>query len=180
MINLLPPQVKEQIWYSKKNAKLVKLVWLLIILAICIGLSFAAAHWQLSRTLSLALQGYESKQAKIDSYKATEAEAKALSGRLKSVKLLQTNQTKFSKLLDDLARFTPQGSYINSISLNEDSKKPVNISATSNSYNGAASLRDAFARSERVQAVDISNISNPAPGEYQVDLTVSFKPGLFK
>lgn len=180
MINLLPPTHKEQISYAKRNTQLLRLIKWLGLILICILLAFLLAHWHLNRTLATTKASHADKQARIKDLAGVEQEAQLLSGRLQSVRVLRERQTRFSELLADLARVTPQGAYINTISLTEDDQKPVSINATANSYAAAAGLRDAFASSPRIQAVDLTSISNPAPGEFKVDLTIGFKPGQFK
>jgi Tfp pilus assembly protein PilN len=180
MINLLPPQIKAQVHYAKRNAKLIGLVRLLVFLAIVCAVGFLAGHWLLDRTMQQTRAAQTDKDREIQAFSGTEAEAKALSERLRSVKLLSNQQTKFSLLLADLARVTPRGAYINTISLTEDSKRPVSINATADSYQTAAGLRDAFASSEHIKAVDIGSITNPDPGVYRVELSISFKAEQFK
>lgn len=180
MINLLPPPLKEQLSYAQRNTGLLKLIKLLGLALACIVAAFALAHWHLQRTLATTQASHQQKQARIKELSGVEQEAQLLSSRLQSVKVLRDRQTRFSQLLADLARVTPQGVYINTIALTEEDQKPVSINATANSYAAAAGLRDAFASSPRIQAVDLTSISNPAPGEYKVDITIGFKRGQFK
>lgn len=180
MINLLPPQIKEQVGYARKNAKLAQMSRRFIWLAAMLAAAFVFAHWQLGRTMEAAQAAQVEKNRRIQAYSETEKEARQLSQRLSSVKQLQDKQTRFSLLLADLASVTPRGAYINTIALTEDTQKPVSINATADTYQTAARLRDALASSSRIEAVDISSITNPEPGQYLVDLSISFKKEQFQ
>lgn len=180
MINLLPPSIKEQVYYAKKNTVLTKMIGRLTWVVVLLAVTFAGAFWHLNRTLAETIQARATKEARISDFAKTEQNAQALSQRVAAVKNLQKKQTRFSLLLADLARVTPSGAYINTIALTEDTKKPVSISATADSYRTAAGLRDALASSPRIEAVDIGNITNPEPGNYVVTLTIGFKQGQFK
>ena len=179
MINLLPPSAKEDKAYAKLNTQLLRYVWLLVFLIIILGVIFGGTEVYLARQRQSYSKTLTAKQAQIATFSSLEAQAKSANARLKAFKVLVGSQTRFSDLLADLANHTPQGVFINSITLS-GTKAAVQISATANSYQSAASLRDALATSPRVRQADIESITNSSAGIYNVGITVAFKPGAFQ
>ena len=177
MINLLPPDIKEQVVYSKRNVLLIRYLWLAVLLIIINAILFGGAMYYLNQRTVQAKSDLATKSSSIAQYKRVEADAKTANDRLTTLKSLRSSQARFSVLLGDFAKYTPQGVYINSITLTGDDKKPVRIVATANTYQQAAAFRDALATSPRISAADIEDISAPATGGYQTNITIGFKPG---
>ncbi|HSX14858.1 MAG TPA: PilN domain-containing protein [Candidatus Saccharimonadales bacterium] len=177
MINLLPPTVKAETSYAKRNRTVVRYVWLLSLVILIVGAEFAGAEVYISHQKQSYEKDIAAKQSQINGYKDLESQAQAANSRLKAFKTLVGDQARFSSLLADLAAHTPRGVFINSISLTGDSKQAVKIAATANSYSSAVSFRDALVTSSRIKDASIDDISNPADGVYKVNVTVAFKPG---
>lgn len=177
MINLLPPAAKEDKVYAKRNQQLLRYVWTLVFLALVLGVEFGGAEVYLARQRHSYDQQISSKEQQIAGFKQLQDQAKSANARLKAFKQLVGSQARFSILLSDLANHTPQGVFINSITLTGNAKTAVNIAATANSYQTAVSFRDALVTSPRVQDAAIDNITNPAAGVYTVNVTVAFKAG---
>lgn len=179
MINLLPPTIKEQVTFSKRNAMLVKYFWVALFTALVLAGAFCATFLYLRQRLTAAKQEIAQKEAKIATYKGLKDNVKNLNLRVASIKSIQARQAKFSALLGDLSKSMPAGTALTAISLTGDDKKPVTISAVADSYNGAVGLRDTLAASSRIAAADIQTVSGGKDG-YHVDILVSFKPGQSK
>lgn len=177
MINLLPPELKTQIEYSRKNAQLVGLLALVITCLIIIMAAFSGTHLLLSQESKRISSELKDKEQEIKKFSALENESQQLSDRLKAAKTVISSQAKFSSLLSDLANVTPAGTYINSIAFTGDHTKPVRVTATAPSYLEAVSFRDSLARSARVAGADIEDVSNPGTGVYRINLNVTFKAG---
>jgi Tfp pilus assembly protein PilN len=180
VINLLPPSLKEQITYAKRNARLIGYLWLIIALATIVGGIFGGSLFLLNNKQAGALATLKERQTVIDSYTKLQADATALNVRLATIKVIQTSQARFSSLLSDLAAYTPKDVFITSINLTGDDKQPVRLSATATSYGSAVALREALAKSPRVSGADIADISNPADGVYKVNVIIAFNPGQSK
>jgi Tfp pilus assembly protein PilN len=177
VINLLPPEIKEQVTYSKRNVLIIRYLWLAGLLVAVNAVIFGGAIYYLTQRTAQAEKDLATKTATIAQYKSVETDAKTANDRLATLKALRSSQARFSVLLADFAKYTPQGVYINSITLTGDDKKPVRIVATATTYQQAAALRDALATSPRISAADIEDISAPATGGYQTNITIGFKPG---
>lgn len=180
MINLLPPEVKQDSSYAKRNKILLHYIWLLVFVMILLGLEFGGAEVYLAKQRHNYNDQIAAKSQSMNDFNGLEANATAANTRLSAFKQLLAQQTRFSSLLTDLANHTPKGVFINSITLTGVTTTAVQISGTANSYESAASLRDALATSPRIKAASLNTISNPATGVYAVDVTVAFSPGAFK
>lgn len=180
MINLLPPGIKANTGYAKRNSILLRYVWLLIITALVLGLEFGATEYYIAKQNHTYNQQIAAKQQAIDGYKQIQDQATVANTRLSAFKQLVGQQTNFSSLLTDLANHTPKGVFINSITLTGVTTQAVQISASANSYESAVSLRDALATSPRIKAASINDISNSAVGVYNIDVTIAFSAGAFK
>lgn len=180
MINLLPPQVKAESSYAKRNTMMLHYLWILVLVILIVGAEFAATEVYLAKQRNSYDQAIRTKQQAIAGYQNLQGQASAANARLKVFKTLVGHQARFSSLLADLAAHTPKDVFINSISLTGNAAQAVQISATAHSYATAASLRDALASSPRIKAAAINDISNPAAGVYNINVTIAFAAGAFK
>ncbi len=178
MINLIPPQLKQELKFARRNASLVRFLVIAAILAVAVGSGFAGTTYYLNQRTAKVEQDIAAKKSSADSYHTTIAAAKALNDRVSAIKTIQSGQPKFSLLLSDIAKFTLKGTSISSISLTGADNKPVQISAVAANYTAAVSLRDALASSPRISAADIiSVVNNSQNNNYTVVIVIGFKPG---
>lgn len=181
MINLLPPDIKEQIHYSKRNGATINYLIILTLGFIISGGLIGYSYLSLDKSLSKAKLDLASKQAKVAEFKDLEANAKQVNARISAIKSISAGQSRFSSILDDLARYTPKSVIISSITLTGDDKKPVRIVATGDSYASIASLRDALATVPRISGVDIENITYSENDKiYNSSVVIGFLPGKAK
>jgi Tfp pilus assembly protein PilN len=179
MINLLPPQIKEQITYSKRNAIIVHYLWLAAFTMIVLGGVFGGSYWYLQGRIASAEQAVAQKETSIAGFKGLESKVKTLNSRLSTIKAIQSQQAKFSQVLTDVAKAMPAGASLNNINLSGDASKPVTIDATADSYATAVALRDTLAASPRIAAADLQTV-NATGSNYHVSIVLSFKPGQAK
>lgn len=180
MINLLPPQIKEQVVYAKRNALVLHYLQLVVFITLILGGTFAGAHIYLQRRITAAEADAQQKQLAIAKFKGLEKNVADLNGRVATIKNIQAAQSKYSLLLSDLAQAVPAGVAIDSLNLTGDDKKPVIISATADSYNSAVGFRDALANNKRIAAADLQSVTNGTAGGVQAQIVVAFKPGQAK
>lgn len=178
MINILPTDVKEQLEYSKKNVKARNYLLLLITIAFLLTVTLAAAYWYSGVQISNLKITLADRLTQREAYKDTENKVQTLQSNLALIEKLLNQKTQFSDLLSDLAAVLPSGTYINSINLTGDDKKPVQILVSAGSLNQAGSVKNALLQSDRISIVDIQSINQKEDSsEYTVDLIVAFKEG---
>lgn len=181
MINLLPPDVKQQVAYSRLNARLFGYVWLLVLTVLICGGLYGYSYYHTHRALSAASLDIANKQKQIDQFKDIEVRAKAVNDRVTAIKNISASQSHFSMLLNELARYTPKTVVIQALTLTGDDKKSVRITATADSKASIASFRDALETAPRISGADIENISyNDTDKSYTTSIAIGFKPGKAK
>ena len=105
--------------------------------------------------------------------------AKDASDRLTAIAYIQTQQTRFSSLLADIAKVVPKGVSISSITLTGDASKPVRLAISGSSYDSILAFREAVVSSPRIAAADLENIAQASSG-YTASVVIAFKPGQAK
>lgn len=177
MINLLPPQIKEQIAFSKRNSKMVKLIWVLSISAAVLGgLFFVGLTYLNARNKTAETELHTALNAPSTEIEKT---VQGINQKLSTVKKLGATKHRYSALLRELSAALPPGSFIREISLKGDNK-PIDLVVISSSYSSAVAARDSLAAlSDRIAGVDIETVSSDS-GNFAVTLNVAFKPGMAK
>jgi Tfp pilus assembly protein PilN len=180
MINLLPPSIKEQIAYSKRNTVLMHYLRMTVLVGLSLAAILAGALMYAKQQANAAETEALQKQAQAAAMSDVEVKAKALAVRVNSIKTIQSNRPRFSGLLSDLSQALPGGTALSGVNLSGDEKRPLAISATADSYNTAVALRDTLASSSRFQQVDLQSVTSVAPRVFRVELVASFRPGRAK
>lgn len=179
MINLLPPALKDQVRYAKLNRLMLRYLRSLILIMLIIAGIFIGTIFYLNLQATAAQQDVTEKQTEIAATAKFQASARDISDRLAAIKFVQASQTRFSTLLDDLAKVLPKGVSIDSITLTGSDKQPVRITVAASSYDQILSFREAFALSPRISGVDLENISQSGT-TFQAAVVIGFKPGQAK
>lgn len=179
MINLLPGAVKEQLRYARLNALALKYMRLLIAVMITLTGVFGASLYFLRQEASALAKDVADKQAAIAQLAPKTKEAQTAADRLKAIKAVQASQTRFSLLLDDLAKVLPKGVSLDSITLTGDDTKPVQINVVGIGYNSILEFRDAIVQSPRIGGADLVNVTQ-AGTTYTASVVIGFKPGMAK
>lgn len=181
MINLLPPAYKQEITFAKYNAEILKYCKLALFSGGLVALMLIGARIKLASDTARANELLAPKDALIKELEQIEPQAKALNQKLEKIKALRADQSHFSTLLADLAKSTPKGVFITSISLSGNHAKPFRIQATADSYESGVALREALATSPRTAEIDLESITpNQGGKDFAVNIVMSFKPGQAK
>lgn len=181
MINLLPPDVKEQVRYAKLNRLVLRYVRVTVLVVMVLAAVFGWALYQVNHESEVARSDMAQKQSQLDQLnKTTVPKAKEASDRLAAIKYVQDSQTRFSSLINDIAKVVPQGVSIDSMTLTGDDKTPVRIGISATTYQGALAFRNALTTSPRVAAADLETISTTTSGGFQAAVVIGFKPGMAK
>ncbi len=142
MINLLPPKVKSDILYARKNAILVK--WIIafgillisIIVIIIIGQLFINQNKK-NQAEQIAA-GKE--QLKIQKLEETEAKVKSLSVSVKLANDVLSKQVLFSKVITQIGTAMPSGSILTGLSINQ-LEGGIDLTAAAKDYNTATQVQ---------------------------------------
>jgi len=181
VINLLPPDQKEQIRFAKLNRLALVYVRTTVVVAIVLGGIFVFSLYYLKQQTTNVAADVSTKQEMIAALnKSFTPKAKDASDRLAAIKFVQGSQTRFSAVIADIAKVVPQGVSIDTMTLTGDDKAPVRIVASAQTYAAALAFRNALTTSPRIANADIETISSNNGGDFQASVVVAFKPGQAK
>jgi Tfp pilus assembly protein PilN len=178
MINLLPPDIKEQIKYAKLNRLALQYLRVTVAVVVVLGVIFAGAFYFIGQQTATITSDVTSEGQTIAALNGSFVpEAQSASDRLTAIAYVQSTQTHFSSVIADLAKVLPQGVSIDSITLTGNDLTPVDLAMTAQTYDEALAVRNALATSPRIANADLESISSNTTNEYQVTVVVAFKPG---
>lgn len=121
MINLLPPNVKQDVVYARRNAMLVK--WISVIIACAFGALAIIGFGQLYLSQSVATyqkqieEGQE--RLRIQKLEETQARVSEISGNLKLVVQVLSREILFSKVLRQVGAAIPSGAILTELTINK-------------------------------------------------------------
>lgn len=142
MINLLPPDVKSNILYARRNMKLRKWTTSMILVLIGIFGLLAAGHFYIASATSgyskqVAAAEETLKTRKIDE---TEKRLQTLSNNLKLIIQVLSREVLFSKLLRQVGSVMPPGSVLLSTDLSKV-EGGIDLSAEAQDYKTATQIQ---------------------------------------
>lgn len=136
MINLLPPDVKQQIAYARRNTSLRN--WLLALLGAVVCICAVVGAGQLY--LRHSIDNYTSQlatgqqQLKDQHLEETQQEIEAVSSNLKLVTQVLSRAVLFSKLLSQVGSAIPSGSVLTNLSISNKVQGGIDLSFSSTDY----------------------------------------------
>lgn len=142
MINLLPPQIQEDVGYARRNARLRR--WcagLLIGLAsICLIIVFGLLYIH-QTTQNTTQQIADAKtQLKTQKLEETQARIEDISSGLKLTIQVLSREILFSRLLQQIGNAMPPGSALNSLSINK-LQGGIDLNAKAKDYQSATQVQ---------------------------------------
>lgn len=183
MINLLPPQVKEDIKAARTNVVLVRYMAILGVAALFILAIVAYSYVTMTATEANIKQVITANDTKSDVYSSTQQEVDALSSQLLDAKALLAGETRYSKLLLSIGSAMPAGTVLEKIELKQDSigGAPIIVKAFAKNSSVAATLQQQLRSSPYIQTVGVqsTNESSGIDGyPISISLSISLKKGV--
>lgn len=184
MINLLPPEIKQQRKYSKYNRVLLRAIIGAIALAAITAGAFYTSWLILKDNEDRLTKNINQEDTKTRDYGAIEAQAKALAERLATIEKIQSARTHYPALLQALAEATPPDAYVTSFAL-DPSGKVMNLTAYAATDQAVANFKNSLEASSRFSSAAIKAI-DPAIDPYsgattnRTTLVVGLKEGALK
>ncbi len=178
MINILPPELKAQINYSKRNSLLLKRLGWVWLVGILLAALVIGSLWYANRQIMNYEQTLAARRGQRADYQAIEVKVQSLQANLGLIEKLLNEKTHYSNLLGDLAAALPTGSYITHMSLTGDDKKPLELAVNVDSFNRAAEVRNGLIGSARIKSADIQSIAKNDEGSgFVVAIVAAFETG---
>jgi Tfp pilus assembly protein PilN len=179
VINLLPPEIKTQINYAQRNARLLGILARVALAFTAMVTLLIAGHFWLAGRTARANQELQAAQARVKRSSDILGLAAEANARLVAAVGIRHNQNHFAALTRDLAAVLPPGCSLASLQLAGDDKKPLRLAVSAPSYQVAAGVRDALMTSPRLAAADLESISGDKT-KFIVNVNILFKPGQAK
>lgn len=179
-INLLPPEFKENIFYSKKNIKAIRRLWMALVLISLLTLAFFAIYKFLSVDLGAVKREVSYEEENIRSYGSLEKDAKELSDHLETIKKIENDYPYFSKILTKIGSVMPANLNLTSIKVAKDTKQRVQLSGLADSKRTVAAFRESLENSAEFSYVDIESILLNEDLKEKFTLTLTLEKGSLK
>lgn len=128
MINLLPPDVKENVKFAKYNRLTMRLCLYLSAVTVVAISVYAFGYLSLDQRYQSAQKELETQDVSAAVAK-TEADAQQLADTISSASTLLKRERRFSDLLKNIASVMPSGASLNSLALTNDPRQPLEIDA---------------------------------------------------
>lgn len=176
-VNLLPPEIKDEIAQSKKNRKVVLVLWKLLFIIIFYLVLIGGFYYWFSLNLKNTSEELTNKEKDIEKYGTLEQEAKNIADRLNTIKQIQADTFVWSGTIDEIMKVVPSGVSLKSIKIDSVSKNRNQITGDANSKTEVASLRDSLEKSDKFQYVDIeasTTVKDPSNNKELENFTISF------
>lgn len=163
MINLLPPDYKEQIAYSKRNRSLVSVfIFFASVVAVMI-IILMSGRMLIGNQVKNLEQESQLLQDEISTFGSDLAQAKSLSNKINTLGQLFEQESRYSLFIEELAGVTPSWARLNNLNLlrNEEAEDDLvlNVSYELENIKQAATLRENLVSLGRVDNVDVQNAS---------------------
>ncbi len=162
MINLLPPDVKNNYRYARRNVRLRK--WLVLFLVALVGLVVVGTYGLL--TLQQSTNDYNKRIAtseelfKKEDFAGTQAQVQDISNSFKLVVKVLGQEVLFSKLLKQIAAAIPSNARLTGLDINQ-TQGGIDISAVATNYSAATQVQVNLAdpANKIFSKADIVNVS---------------------
>lgn len=162
MINLLPPEVKENYYYARRNSRLVSWAVTLGLAFIGLGALSGFGILYLNQTASSYDQQVSAMEVSLKTQKQaeTEKEVKEISNNLKLALQVLSKQVLYSQMLKQLATLIPSNAALANLSINQG-QGALDITANAADYAAATQLQVNLAdpKNKIFSKADIVNIN---------------------
>jgi Tfp pilus assembly protein PilN len=162
MINLLPPETKENLRYARRNRMLRR--WIIVSLTCLFGamMLVAGGGLYLQQSIDDTTKQIADTQHQLDAQHLTTVQKQVtdMSNNLKLTVQVLAKETLFSKLLAQLGAVTPSNVVLTNLSIVQD-QGSIDITADAANYNAATQLQANLAdpKNQIFSQADIENIA---------------------
>lgn len=181
MINLLPPDLKSDYRYARRNTSLVHHIALFGLGLVVLALIVVAGILYLQQSSRTYLAQAEGIKQSLSQQKQSEVEKQVqdISSSLKLAVQVLSQQVLFSQLLKQLAIVTPNNTTLSGISITE-LQGAVDVTARTKDYNAATQLQvnladpanKIFSKADIVTITCASSATDPALAKYPCAVTI--------
>ncbi len=174
-LNLLPPDIKEERKYSRKNAKIYEgivrgaaIVLTLLVMMFIIGFIV----WN-NRNIARESRNDASKQ--VSNMKEVEVTATDIYSRLQLISKLKSDRINWNKVLSELAAQTPASVKLVNIDFTNADKDRVNLAGFASASADVGIFRDQLSKTTLFQYIDLESVSAATDPADKAKNGVSFR-----
>lgn len=164
MINIINPDQKHEIRAARINVILLRYAFMLVSLAVLIGLIYGAGFWLVNREKQAINDKLTAQVEQSKAYREVEKEAESFRANLNIAKSILSKETSYSTFLTTLASDLPSGAIIVNLSIGSNSttiQKGLTLDTRTNSYAKVLELKNNLEESTLFEDVNIVNASRP-------------------
>lgn len=166
MINLLPPETKQNIIFGRHNRRLVQWIGILFAAISGIVLLVFGGRWYIQHSVAtLDTQVNQTRdQLKVQKLDETQARVEAISSNLKLVISVLSRQILFSKLIQQIGAALPANTALTNLQISK-TQGGIDLSAVAADYQAATQIQVNLqdANNKIFEKADILNITCVAP-----------------
>ncbi len=174
MINLLPPTIRVERMFGKRNVSLLGYFLGLAVASLLVfGVMTVSVQFVGSDETSIRAE-IDDNQTKIVLLESKTSDLSKVVAKLTTVNKLVDTNVKFSELIPQIGSLLPQGSVINGLSLNGGITDPLTLNVDITTAQLAAVLQSNLVDSDLFEAADISSISpKSSDNQYKFSTAIS-------
>ncbi len=158
-LNLLPPEIKEEINYAKKNAKLVSRLTLILSICIAMIVFFVVLAIIIRDQENIAKAEKEFAEKLVQDKAPVEQKSSDIAIRLALIKKLKTQRTDWEEIFQKISANTPAGLQLQSIEMTNNEKTRATISGMALSDRDIVLFKDLLSGTDAFKYVDIESIT---------------------
>lgn len=158
-LNLLPPELKEDIIYAKKNAAIYQLLIKLVAGFVIMATVVAVVGYITYTNQKIAEEEKTVAEQQLASWNNTEKDARDFSERLNLVMKIRGDKPNWQLVINELANSTPANVKLTSFDFTSNKENRVSLTGTALSNTDIGTFRELLSKSKLFQYVDIENTS---------------------
>lgn len=158
-LNLLPPELKENIEYAKKNGELQQLsLKMLAVFVVVVGVMIVVGSVVYFGEIGAA-EELEVAKKQLAAWNNTEKDAKDFASRLALISKLKSEDINWPNIFTEMSKSTPPNIRLASYDFTNNAKNRVSITGFALSSTDIGKYKELLASSEMFNYVDIESIS---------------------
>lgn len=158
-LNLLPPEVKEDIAYAKKNAGIYQILLKLMAGFVIMAAVVSVVGFIVYKNQQIAEEEKAVAEAQLASWKNTEKDAKSFADRLNLVDKIQGEKINWTLIFSELAKSTPVNVKLSSYDFNNNKIDRASLTGYALSNTDIGTFRELLSKSPLFQYVDIESVA---------------------
>lgn len=161
MINLLPPEIKSDLIYARRNTKLLHWVMTLVLVIAGFGIIIVFGNLYINRSKTLYAEqvNMSQQQLKVQNLEGTKQQVDEFSNQMKLVNQVLSRELLFSKLIRQIGAVMPDNSVLLNLSILK-AQGGLDLKAAARDQNTATQIQVNLQdpNNKIFQSVDINNI----------------------